>query len=284
MNNTKISVELVIPSFNRLDILHATLENIRKIYPRLSICIGLQGQYPDNTFQRFIDEDSHIRVEKMPYPSTANTLNHCIITSNAEIVLILDDDAVPCFDWLESHLGAFNQISTLAYTSGREVRATKERNLFSELSRIFTELISGLFLSQDKKINGRIVGWINRMGFIFGNMDQPGNCKINSPRGCNMAVRRNFFLEIGGFNTDFKGNAWGFEADFGLRMEREGYLGMYIGSAIVIHYEISSGGSRQAGKRQWLSDFWWNHKILIKNLGPLAWIGSIPRLIKKSIF
>jgi GT2 family glycosyltransferase len=104
---------------------------------------------------------------------------------------------------------------------------------------------------------------------------------INSPRGCNMAVRREPFVKIGGFNNDFKGNAWGFEADFGLRVAREkGGYGKYVGNAIVIHHEAPSGGSRNSKKDKWFSDFLYNHKLLINNIGLQAWIGSIPRLIK----
>jgi GT2 family glycosyltransferase len=118
---------------------------------------------------------------------------------------------------------------------------------------------------------------------LFGNFDKYGTCEINSPRGCNMAIRREQFLKIGGFNTDFKSNAWGFEADFGLRMARKGIYGKYIGDAIVVHYEISYGGSR-TNKDIGFRDFVYNHKVLLRNIGPQAWIGSIPRLIKKRFF
>lgn len=279
-----LTVELVIPSYNRLTILKDTLKQVRQLYPNLKICLGLQGERPDQDFQVQLETDPKVRVEILPTPSTTRTLNHCIIGSQADIIVILDDDAVPCFGWLEAHIKAFDEQPDLAYTSGREVRSTKGRSAFSEWFRIMIEWLFGLFLGRDNKLHGRIVGWINWIGMILANFDQPGTCKINSPRECNMGIRRELFIKLGGFNKDFRGNAWGFGADFGLRMASEGKYGQYLGSAIVVHHEVAMGGSREKEKSQWFHDFVHNNKLLINTLGPQAWIGSIPRLIKKRFF
>ena len=244
----------------------------------------MQGNKPDAAFQTQLENDRLIRIEQSSLPSTTRSLNHCIRTSDADIILILDDDAVPCFGWAESHVAAFCADPGLIYTCGREIRSTKGRSALSEGIRILIESIFGLFLKKDKKINGRIVGWINNLGLLFCNFDQPGICAINTPRGCNMAIRKEPFITLNGFNENFKGNAWGFETDFGLRVARIHKLGRYIGDAIVIHREASGGGSREHGRSQWFRDFMYNHKVLISNLGPQAWLGSLPRLIKKLLF
>jgi GT2 family glycosyltransferase len=281
---SNLTVELVIPSYNRLNILKNTLKQIRVLYPHLKICLGLQGEMPDKDFQNQLNNDPYLRVEMLPTPSTTGTLNYCIMSSQADIVLILDDDTVPCFGWLEAHIKAFEEQPDLAYTSGREIRLTKGISAFSEWFRIMAEWIFGLFMDYDKKINGRIVGWINWIGLVFANSDQPGICKINSPKEGTMGIRRELFLKLGGFNNSFRGNAWGFGADFGLRMAKEGRYGKYRGDAIVIHHEVPSGGSRALEKSQWFRDFLYNHTLVIKNLGLQGWVGSIPRLLKRRFF
>lgn len=284
MVKKSLTVELVIPSYNRLNILKNTLKQVRLLYPDLKICLGLQGEMPDPDFQAQLENDPNLRTERLPTPSTTVTLNHCILSSKSDIIVCLDDDAIPCFGWLDAQKEAFEKEPGLAYTSGREVRSTKGRTAFSEWFRIMTEWVFGLFIGRDKKLHGRIIGWINWTGLILANFDQPGTCKINSPRECNMGIRRELFTQLGGFNQAFRGNAWGFGADFGLRMAREGKYGQYLGSAIVIHHEVSKGGSREKEKSQWFRDFVHNNKLLINTLGPQAWIGSIPRLIKKRFF
>ncbi len=278
-----LTVEIVIPSYNRLNILQETLNKIRLLYPHTKICLGLQGPMPDNHFLSQLKNDSNLRIEELPVPSTTQTLNHCITTSAADIILILDDDAFPCFGWLEEHVKAFANNPDLVYTSGRIVELTRKRPAFSEWIRIMTEWFFGLFINNDKKLNGRIIGWINRLGLLFGNYNQPGTCKINSPREGNMGIRRELFLKAGRFNSAFKGNAWGFGSDFGLRLAKDGSYGQYSGNAIIIHHEATAGGSREIKKAQWLSDFIYNHTLLIKHLGPQAWVGSVPRLLKKII-
>lgn len=277
-----MTAELVIPSYNRIATLQTTLKQIRMIYPDLRICLGLQGEVP-REFQEQMARDPNVRVLQLPTPGTTLALNGCIFSSQADIVLISDDDSVPHFGWLESHTAAFARDPDLAYTAGREVRSTKEKSSFSNWVRILVEAIFGVFLSRSNKLNGRIVGWTNGIGMIFGNLDQPGTCVINTPRGCNMAVRRSSFTELGGFNDRFRGNAYLFEADFGIRMAKKGKFGQYRGDAIVIHHEVPSGGSR-AVSSQWFKDYLFNHRFIINLLGPQAWLGSLPRLVKRRLF
>lgn len=283
-DTAKLKAELIIPSYNRLATLRETLNQVATLYPDLGICLGLQGDEPTVDFLAEFKKRHLARIEYLPQPSTTRTLNHCITTSQADIVLILDDDAIPHFGWLETHLAAFARDPALVYTAGREVRSSKGRSSFSEWIRIIVEWFFGMFIGEEKKLHGRIVGWTTRLGFIFGNFDQPGICRINSPRGCNMAVRRVFFVEHGGFNENFRGNAWGFEAEFGLRLAQKDQYGQYRGDAIVIHDEISSGGSRTYSKSLWFADYIHNHKILMNILGKAGWIGSIPRLTKRVIW
>jgi len=280
VTTTDLTVELVIPSLNRINTLKRTLEQVRLLYPNLRVCLGLQGEMPDAAWQTELDKDQLLRIERLPVPSTTATLNRCFSSSRADVLLLLDDDAVPHFGWVEAHLSAFAANANLAYTAGREVRATKEKPAISVFIRIIVESVSGLFLGCNKKLNGRIIGWINRLGIMFGNYDQPGICQINSPRGCNMAVRREYFVKSGGFTEAFRGNAWGFEADFSLRAASEGYFGEYRGDAIVVHYEVPSGGTRALQKTQWFKDFLHNQAIVISCIGPQAWLGALPRITK----
>jgi len=130
----------------------------------------------------------------------------------------------------------------LFYTCGREIRVRSIRPAYADSIRLLFEAFFRKFLPKDVSLQGRIVGWTSSTGLIFGNFNQPGTCRINTPRGCNMAVRKAAFAAIGGFNGFFRGNAWGFEAEFGLRMARAGEYGRFLGDAAVLHYEVPAGG------------------------------------------
>jgi GT2 family glycosyltransferase len=279
-----LSYEIVIPSYKRWPTLLCTVANIRKLYPEVDVCIGLQGDAPESSLPISIANDTHLRIQRMPFPSSTVTMTTCIQSSSADVILILDDDACPCPGWLENHVDAFEQDADLVYTGGREVRLSKGITAFSTVVRIIVESFFGLFLSVDKKINGRIVGWFNGLGLFFGNFDQPGSARVNNTRGCNMAVRREAFLAAGGFSPNIIGNGYLFEVEFGLRLAKQGKLGKYLGNAVVIHQETANGGSRAAPRMKWFRAYVHNHAQVMKILGPQGWIGSVPRLVKRLFF
>ena len=272
-----MNVELVIVSYRRGEVLADSIGCIRQLYPTLPICLGLQGDDAPSIADRFHD-DPAIRAICLEAPSVTGTLNRCMMSSTADLVLLLDDDAVPCSGWLEAHLAAFEEDPDLAYSSGREVRSRQGRSAVSELLRIVVESLLRPFMPRDTVLNGRIVGWLTSFGLLLGNLDQPGRCAINAPRGCNMAIRMSAFRAMGGFSTAFRGNAWGFEPEFGVRLAREGRLGRYIGDAVVIHREAASGGTRQQRGRAWFDDFLHNHRVLMATVGRRGWLGAMPRL------
>lgn len=272
-----MKTELVIVSYNRSDILAATLANIRQLYPDLPICLGLQGGDAEALAQHF-EQAFAVRAICLEAPSVTKTLNSCLLSSSADLVLMLDDDAVPCPGWLEAHAAAFEADADLAYSSGREIRVHKGRSVPSELVRMIVETLLRLVVPNHAVLQGRIVGWLTSFGVLLGNLDQPGTCLINAPRGCNMGVRMSDFRDLGGFSTAFRGNAWGFEPEFGARLARQGKLGRYIGDAVVLHSEVKSGGTRQHQGRAWFSDFLHNHRVLMATVGRQGWLGAMPRL------
>lgn len=275
-----MSYELVIPSYNRLEILRQTYLYVRKMYPHLPICLGLQGDNIENAFQTEELADDWLRIMKLTKLSPTYALNACVKSSDSDIILILDDDSVPCDNWLESYLELFKAEVNLLYASGREIRLMRGRSNRSELVRIILEAVYRMFSKLDKSLDGRVVGWISRSGLLFGNYTQSGTCLINTPRGCNMAFRRKAIDKFGGFNENLRGNFWGWESEWGVRLAKKGHLGKYLGSAIVIHSEAPTGGCRVSPNRKSFMDYLHNHRILIKQLGFQAWIGSIPRLLR----
>lgn len=276
-----IEAELVIVSYNRLPTLRATLEGLRRTYPELPVCVGLQGPDRHSELGLALPQDFGVRLLTFEQPSITRTLNACITSSNADVVLMTDDDALPCPGWLEAHLDAFEAEPGLAYTSGREIRMAGRRSAKAELLRIAVETAARPFVPGDATIDGRVVGWMTGLGLLLTNMDRTGTCRINTPRGCNMALDRRTFSANGGFDERFRGNGWGFEPEFGVRLARQGKLGRFVGSAAVLHAEQPTGGSRQAGGGAYLADFRHNHRVLLGTLGRRGWIGSVPRLAAK---
>ena len=274
------TVELIIPSFNRVERLIETLRAVRRLYPTLPIRVALQGPDDRPRLAAALAGDRHLTVGHRPEPGLIPAINAAFRESGADICLLLDDDAVPCDGWLEAHLAALRDPS-VSYTFGREVNARTGRTRTSELLRIAAETVLGVALPRDRKLCGRIVGWTNRLGFVFANFNQPGTCVINAPAEGNFGIRRTTFLDAGGYRGDFRGNCWGYGPEFGLRLAREGRLGRYVGDAVMIHRPHVTGGTRAVRGRAWYRDYVYNNGLLVGTIGPWAWVGTAPRLVRR---
>ncbi|MBC6715563.1 glycosyltransferase [Aurantimonas sp. DM33-3] len=275
-----IKAEVIIPSLGRLEVLNATLVAIRRLYPDLPIRVALQGDDCRDAVYRNMGE-ANFTVDYRETPGLIPALNASIRHSAAEICILLDDDAVPCDGWLEAHLGTMSRYPEAAYCYGREVNTTRWRSPVSELLRMGSEAVFGLFLPRETKLRGRIVGWTNGLGVVFGNFFLPGTCVINAPAEGNLAVRRALFLDSGGFDERFRGNAWGYGPQWGLRLAAKGHYGRYCGDAIMIHRQHASGGTRSAQRSVWYEDFVANNRLMWTEVGPFGWVGALPRLARR---
>jgi len=157
-----MDTELIIVSYRRSDILAASLKTIRQLYPTLPICLGLQGDEAEDLARR-MEHEFKVRTVCLEAPSVTESLNRCILSSAADLVLLLDDDAVPCSGWFDAHRSAFEADPDLPYSCGREVRINKGRSVPSEAMRIMVETLLRLVIPRHAVINGRVIGWLSIM-------------------------------------------------------------------------------------------------------------------------
>lgn len=270
--------EVIVVSYGRDEALIRNHAALRALYPDLPVCWGMQGSL-SSRIRDAVAADSQLRLEHREQPHITATLNQCIHSAQADVVIMLDDDARPCPGWLEGFQAAFAAYPLAAYVMGREIR-TRAHSLGGVLARGCLEAICRPFVPAAALSSGRLIGWINGAGFLLGNFDLPGTCRVNAPRGCNLALRREAFLELGGFSEEFTGNQWGFEAEFGLRVQRAGLEGIFWGEAMAVHDQEARGGTRTV--RTWgnLRHAVHNHVQLNRYLGLWGWIGAVPRLVR----
>lgn len=271
-------VEIIIPSFGRPELLEAGILWLRQLYPAVKIRVALQGE--DFRDRLGSVGGSAVFVDWRPAPDLIGAINDTVALSSAEICILLDDDARPLPGWLEGHLAALEASPTAGYSYGRVIEMRRWRSLGSELMRIGSELLFGWAVPLDGRQHGRIVGWITAAGLVFANYHLPGDCRINAPAEGNLAFRRKVFLDSGGFNSAFRGNCWGYGPEWGVRLARKGIFGRYAGNAVVMHLQATQGGTRAAPAR-WYWDFVANNKVVVASVGPMGWIGALPRLVRR---
>ena len=146
-----------------------------------------------------------------------------------EIVVLLDDDAIPHEGWLEELVRCYED-ARIGAVGGRVLSQNPESDVSGEVSREWV----GRVLA-----NGRIRNHCE--------YDGPGPFEVDTLRGCNMSVRRSLFERIGYFDPRYTGQNCRVEDDLCLRIKRVGYRVVFNPKAVVTHLAAERADVPRAG-------------------------------------
>ncbi len=153
-----------------------------------------------------------------------NARNVGALLAQGEILVFLDDDAIP------------DKVLLAAYS--REFEGLGDE-YWMIAGRIW-EHGTSMFKQTESVVGGIITAY----GKTLKNFDTEiqGNCEWVA--GGNFAVRRSRFLQVGGFDKNFIGNAMLEDADFSYRIRKAGGKIFYSPSPKIEHLRIRTGGTR----------------------------------------
>ena len=116
--NNKIRLSIVIPTWNRKQLLLSILNSLNKqstnksIY-EIIICDSFSDDGTDKTIFDFKKENSQINLihTNIKKNVLAAKRNHGISLSKGEIIVLLDDDCIPEQNFLNTYLELFKRIA-----------------------------------------------------------------------------------------------------------------------------------------------------------------------------
>jgi GT2 family glycosyltransferase len=155
-----------------------------------------------------------IRWVRLPSPSIPHAMNVGLTEARSTIVLFLDDDIISESCLLEAHLQA-HQETKAALVAGRVIQPWQEE----------TDYLAGdtfHFASMEPK-------WVDQF------------------MGGNFSIQRDIALAVGGFDENFVGAAYRFEAEFSNRISRIGHRIYFEPKACIHHLRVKDGGTRSYG-------------------------------------
>ena len=229
MNKTQISV--VIPTLGRLPFLLATLRDLLKQEQVAWECVVVSQGESDLTqvFELARNARVPLRAFQCLELNASLARNVGLVEATAPVVLFLDDDVrIPSWAFLATHLRHY-QDSSVCGVAGQILdnsgRTRGKRHFLSNHSR---------------------AGWLY---FPF-NYERP--CQIWSGVSCNLSVRREWAIAVGGMDAQFEKGAHREESDFCLRLtQRHGSL-LFDPDASLVHLTASKGGCRNWGMNRGL--------------------------------
>ena len=208
---------IAIPSYRRGGIALDTVRALRSL-PRPPDELLLIDQTTDHPAAigealQCLHDAEIIRWLRLPEPSIPHAMNVGLQEAQSEVVLFLDDDIVPDQGLIQAHLDAHREGALLVagrvFQPGQHSETLREGEPFR-----FTS-------------------------------DAPAN--IDEFMGGNFSVRREVALALSGFDENFVGAAYRFEAEFAWRYCRAHGPIHYEPSAIIHHLAIATGGTRAHG-------------------------------------
>lgn len=249
-------VSIIIPSYKRQESLQKLLESLSvEKNDYLEIIVVLQGE-------KNIRSHGKIKVHYLNRPSTAHAMNIGVRWAKGDLILFLDDDILARKGLITNHIKNFLD-PRVAATCGRVITP-----------------------GQPVEQEHRNVGRVGILGGVSGGFSSTIRQEIDTVIGCNMCWRRDIYLDLGGVDEQFTGNALREETDLSLRAKKLGYKIIFEPKAVVEHHRAATGGARKSeGRIQWYFDFFSNETyFFLKHrahvLLPIFWLTKIEWAIR----
>jgi GT2 family glycosyltransferase len=230
MLNVPSGLSVVIPTYHREKVLLDTIKHLLKLEcPPVEILVVDQTeQHEEKTFKALsmLNEEGSIRWIRLGEPSIPHAMNIGLLAASQDIVLFLDDDIIPEPGLIQAHLDAHHATGA-EVIAGRVIQPWQKGKDYSAVEPFS-------FASVQPK-------WVDEF------------------MGGNFSVQRNIALEVGGFDENFVGAAYRFEAEFAYRIRRAGHRIYFEPDSCIHHLREKSGGTRSYG--EYLTSFKPDHPV-----------------------
>lgn len=233
-------VSIIIPTRDRVELLRRCVESIRTLtaYSSFEIVVVDNGSVERETirFFREMEDDPRVRVLAEPGPFNYSRLNNrASAQARGDLLVFLNNDTeIDEAGWLTE---------MVSHAARLEVGAVGARLWYPDQTLQHGGVILGL-----GGVAGHAFPHIPRghPGYFNRAMLQQ-NC--SAVTGACVAVRRNVFEELGGFDEKNLGVTFN-DIDFCLRLTQRGYRVVWTPSANLIHHESASRGHQRTREEQ----------------------------------
>ncbi len=220
-------ISIAIPTFGREQVLIESIRAVLALRPAPAELLVLDQTPQHETATRDAlaawDRSGAIRWIQLEQPSITGSMNLGLSMASQPIVLFLDDDIIPDPGLIAGHRSAYGAPDVWAVVG--QVLQPQEQVIRAPVQRERGPLRRDLL-------------------FPF-NSDLP--CFVHNCIGCNLSVRRDRILSIGGFDENFVDVAYRYETEFARRVWQRGGQVLFEPAASIRHLRASRGGTRSYG-------------------------------------
>ena len=223
---TPNQVSLIIPTYNRQEIVSQTLKYLKKqSITGFEVILVDQTVSNDSNLKNFKNDGFIYKYIKITETGLPNARNVGAENAKGDILVFIDDDSIPDPDLIQSYINLFNDYEKDKWCIGGRV-IEKNTNMFKENDSI-------------------VGGWITWYGKTLKNFDTVTSGECEWATGGNFGLTKDLFIEAGGFDPNFIGTAVMEDGDFGYAVRKNGGRVYYYPEPVIEHLRIPTGGVRQ---------------------------------------
>lgn len=223
MTTDNVTFSIIVSTIDRATQLRTLLCSLEhQSYPHFEVIVVV-GPTRDNTLEILHEYSHRVRILHCPTANLSQSRNIGILAARGDIIAFIDDDAVPCYCWLEQ-LARLFRAQSLHGTGG--VVYTIHPNH----STIQHRLAIASCLAEQLDVPSSRLEEVMALG--------RGNQWLERVMGTNMAFRRDALLSVGGFDEFYQYIAE--ETDLVFRLANAGMVVQPVKEAVVYHIPASS--------------------------------------------
>jgi GT2 family glycosyltransferase len=243
--STNPSLSIIIPTRGRDGCVRQTLRDLAaQDYPDFDIWLVDQNDSPLSALERDAGK-APLHHEKMPPLGSHAGRNHAIARARGELCIFVDDDVRVPAGFLAAHARAYAALPPeVGAVAGRVVQP---RDGYSD---------------ETMREMGRAARYNRWLGRVSGNFVGSEPAFVEHIHECNFSARTEALRRIGGFNEEFRGNAYFEGADLALRLIEAGYRIAYRPEISLTHLQEGAGGNRVTDKAAHTYWFMRNYGLL----------------------
>lgn len=264
MSMKKINISIIVPTYNRENILCKTIDSILSECACASshgiqtelIIVDQTKEHTDinttNYLRRIILNDNvkYIYLEEANLPKARNYGLSCC---RGNIVLFLDDDIILDSNFLMNLYRTYDNKIIDSVVGKITLCAAETGNILLENESFLKKIVKSTLLTFFLKRKPSVIA---KSGLILSDFSKNIPSITDGGRGCCMSFKKSVFDVIGNFDDNYYGNALREETDLFVRLKRNNMVVYYNPDVHLFHMMANTGGTRsQANNKYWKTYF-----------------------------
>lgn len=262
MLDNKPRVSIILPTYNRSNILNSCIESIiNQTFHNweLIICDDCSDDDTSIVSKNFADSNKNIYiVENIENLGLPKNRNQGLNLAQGELIFFIEDDLILDANCLNILVDTYDNLSLSNNVGGIAPRLIEKNQ----------KIISGKGPFIINKLTGVI---INNYGMMYEKV-----CESPSLHACSIYPTQ-LLREINGYaETAYVGNYVREETDLNFRIKNKGYKLYFQSQAFAYHNKISSGGCRVRSRIIWECYYVRNHVVFLIRIFKIKSLCMVP--------